>query len=67
MNSTVVNRYGLGEEDLYPRDLFDQITDLLADLVLNDIKRYPQPCLRPSIDRANGQENTALHTQELME
>ena len=44
----------------YPTELFDLVTDILADLVLEDMKIYPQLRNRP-IDSFAGQENTASH------
>ena len=43
---------GLLQSDEYPPGLFNQITDILADLVLQDIKQYPR------IDRVYEPENT---------
>ena len=46
-----------------PPHIFDQITDILADLLLEDIKQYPQIPTGPRIDRFSGRENTVLLTQ----
>lgn len=47
----------------YPPALFEQVTDILADLVLEDLRQYPKVSARPRIDRFNGRENTSLPTQ----
>ena len=44
----------------WPPSLFDQVTDILADLVLEDLKQYPQTSSSLRIDRFSGQENTSL-------
>ncbi len=48
----------------YPPHIFDQITDILADLVLEDLKQFPLIPTGPRIDRFSRRENTALLTQE---
>ncbi len=48
----------------YPPGVFDQITDILADLVLEDLKQFPQIPTGPRVDRFGGQRNTVLPTQE---
>ena len=40
------------------------MTDILADLVLEDLKQFPQIPTDPCIDRFNEQENTVLLTKE---
>jgi len=47
-----------------PPHIFDLITDILADLVLVDLKQFPQIPTGSRIDRFGGQENTVLLTQE---
>ncbi len=48
----------------YPPEVFNLLTDILADLVLDDLKQYPRiPTSRP-IDSFPRQENTALPRQE---
>jgi hypothetical protein len=48
----------------YPPEVFNLLTDILADLVLEDLKQYPRiPTSRP-IDSFPRQENTALPRQE---
>ncbi|MDE3218515.1 MAG: hypothetical protein KGO23_03965, partial [Nitrospirota bacterium] len=47
-----------------PPHIFDQITDILADLVLEDLKQSPQIPTGPRIDRFGGRENTVLLSQE---
>lgn len=50
-----------------PPEVFDLITDILADLVLADLKQFPQLPTRPRIDRFSGRGNTVLPTQEATE
>lgn len=50
-----------------PPHVFDQITDILADLLLEDIKQYPQIPTGPRIDRFSGRGNTVFPTQEATE
>jgi hypothetical protein len=47
-----------------PPHVFDQITDILADLVLEDLTQCPQIPTGPNLDRFGGRENTELLTQE---
>lgn len=47
-----------------PPHIFDQLTDILADLVLGDLKKFPQIPAGPLIDRFGKPENTVLLTQE---
>jgi hypothetical protein len=54
----------LCRENVYPKDLFHRITDMLADLVLEDIKQFPKIPTDPRIDRFDGRENTVLLTQK---
>ena len=48
----------------YPPEVFDLMTDILADLVLEDLKQFPQIPTGPRIDRFGGRENTVLLTQD---
>lgn len=43
-----------------PTHVFDQITDILAEMVLEDLKQYPKIPTGPCIDRFGGRENTVL-------
>ena len=47
----------------YPPEVFDLMTDILADLVLEDLKQCPQIPSNSRIDRCDGRENTLLPTQ----
>jgi hypothetical protein len=44
--------------------MFDRMTEILADLVLEDLKQFPQVPTGPRIDRFGGRENTELLAQE---
>jgi len=46
-----------------PPHVFDQITDILAEMVLEDIKQYTQVPTGPRIDRFGERENTVRFTQ----
>lgn len=48
----------------YPPEVFDLMTDILADLVLADLKQFPQLPTRPRIDRFGRRENTVLLKQD---
>lgn len=48
----------------YPPAMFDRMTEILADLVLEDLKQFPQVPTGPRIDRFGGRENTELLAQE---
>ena len=50
--------------DAYPPELFNLMTDILADLVLADLKQSPQIPVSSRIDRRTGRENTMLFTQD---
>lgn len=67
MNAPVVQHIDQGRGSRYPHDVFEQITDLLADLVLQDLRRYPQLSSGVSIDRSSAQENTAVLSGESVE
>jgi hypothetical protein len=45
---------------IYGTEVFDLVTDILADLILEDMKLYPQLPLSP-IDCSGEQGNTAPH------
>ncbi len=47
-----------------PPHIFDQITDILAEILLEDLKLLPQVPAGPRIDRFGAHENTVLRTQE---
>ena len=47
-----------------PPEVFNLLTDILADLVLEDLKRFPQIPPTPPIDRFDEQENTVSLTKE---
>ena len=47
-----------------PPHVFNQLTDILAELVLEDLKQFPQLPTGPRIDRLGHWENTVLLTQE---
>lgn len=59
MASSSHNRTG-STRSACPPHVFDQLTDILAELVLEDIKQYPQILTCPRIDRFDGRENTVL-------
>ena len=42
----------------HPPHVFDQITDILAELALEDLKQFPQIPTCPCIDRTREPENT---------
>lgn len=48
----------------YPPEVFILLTDILADLVLADLKQFPQIPIDPRIDRCAGRENTMLLKQD---
>jgi hypothetical protein len=43
----------------YPPELYDQITDILADIVLEDIRQFPRIPVQ-SIDTSTGPRDTSL-------
>lgn len=47
----------------YPPAVFEQVTDILAELVLDDLKQFPLLHPHPRIDRLAGRANTVSHTQ----
>lgn len=47
-----------------PPGVFNLLTDILADLVLEDLKQYPRLPMNRSIDSIPSQENTTAHTQK---
>jgi hypothetical protein len=46
-----------------PPDVIELVTDILADLVLEDVKKYPQLPIQP-IDSFDGQGNTTVQIPE---
>lgn len=48
----------------YPPDLFNRLTDMLADLVLEDLKQYPRVHLDCPIDTFDRQVNTSRAVQK---
>jgi hypothetical protein len=56
-------RVNRSSRNAWPSALFEQVTDILADLVLEDLKQYPQLPIGLRIDRSDGRENTLLPTQ----
>lgn len=50
--------------DPYPPEMFDRMTDILADLVLEDMRNFPQISVDPRIDRCVGRETTIFLTQD---
>jgi hypothetical protein len=48
----------------YPPEVFDLMTDILAELVLADLKQFPLLPTGPRIDRFGTRENTVRLTQE---
>lgn len=60
MPMSVPQRGGLPREVGYPPDLFNRLTDMLADLVLEDLRQYPK--LLESIDRFTQPDNTSPFT-----
>ena len=67
MNALALIKAGQDRGQGYASDLFERITDLLADLVLEDLKRYPDLSSAASIDRLGGRENTSLLGPEAIE
>ena len=47
----------------YPHEIFALVPDILADLVLADLKQFFQIPTGPRIDRFGGRENTVLPTR----
>lgn len=63
MSSSLPQRVNRSSRNVWPSALFDQVTDILADLVLEDLKQYPRiPSKRP-IDSFPRQGNTSLTKQ----
>lgn len=58
-----MKQVGRSKGTRFPSDLFDQVTDILADLVLEDLKQFPCISTQVRIDRFSGQENTSLPPQ----
>jgi hypothetical protein len=57
-------RRGLSREAGYPPDLFNRLTDELADLVLEDLKQYPRLQVDRPIDTLGRQVNTSRAVQK---
>lgn len=49
----------------YPPAVFERVTDILAELVLEDLKRFPQLPTGARVDRLDNRENTVLLTQDV--
>ena len=60
LSTAALKRGGRSRGNLYPLGLFDQVTDILADLVLEDLKQYPRIPTKQPIDSLQARENTAL-------
>ena len=44
--------------------VFEEVTDLLAEMLLDDLKQYPQITTKHPIDSLLGRENTAVLAPE---
>ncbi len=64
MMSSSARRRLKATRNAYPPAVFDLMTDILADLVLEDLRQFPQIPPTPRIDRFDEQENTVLLTKE---
>ena len=64
MPMSVPQRGGLPREVGYPPDLFNRLTDMLADLVLEDLKQNPRPQVDRPIDTFGRQVNTSRVIQK---
>lgn len=47
-----------------PPEIIDRVTDILAEMLLEDLKPYPRISTRQPIDTFYGRENTELPAQE---
>lgn len=47
-----------------PPHVFNQLTNILAELVLEDLKQFPQLPVGPRVDRLDNRENTVLLIHE---
>jgi len=64
MKSRSARHHLSASRSAYPHDMFDLLTDILADLILEDLKQYPHLPTSPRIDRFGGQANTVHLTLE---
>jgi hypothetical protein len=64
MPVSVPQRGGLIRETGYSPDLFNRLTDMLADLVLEDLKQYPRLRVECPIDTFDRQANTSRAGQK---
>lgn len=64
MPVSVPRRGGLSPEIGYPTDLFNRLTDVLAELVLEDLKQYPLLQVDRPIDTLGRQVNTSRAIQK---
>jgi hypothetical protein len=64
MTVPLPQRDGLSREASYPPDLFNRLTDVLADLVLEDMKQYPRLQVDRPIDTLGRQVNTSQAIQK---
>ena len=64
MPVSVPRRAGLSREVVYPPDLFNRLTNVLADLVLEDLKQNPRPQVDRPIDTFGRQVNTSWVIQK---
>ena len=64
MPVSVPQRVGLTREAGYPSDLFNRLTDMLAELVLEDLEQYPRPQVDHPIDTFGRQVNTSRAIQK---
>jgi hypothetical protein len=62
MRVTASRQTGISSGIHYPAGVFDQVTDVLADLLLADVQQFPQVLADAVIDRITGQENTSPRT-----
>lgn len=45
---------------MYPPELFDQLSDILAELVLEDMRQFPTAATLRGIDTVAGADNTPV-------
>ena len=50
-----------GMKSVYPPEVFDLMTDILAELLLEDLKQFPHIPTTSHIDSFDQGENTVLH------
>ncbi|MEP6889210.1 MAG: hypothetical protein ABI955_00770 [Nitrospirota bacterium] len=63
MPMSVEQRVGFRERG-FPPELLNRLTDMLADLVLEDLEQYPGPQVARPIDTFGRQVNTSRVTQK---